>query len=1560
MRLSRSWKRKKRPISQRLRNPLFIFMVLTSVSGLFFTYLWMTKPKELPLQRARLALDHGQPNMALTLLEPTLSRQANHLPALRLKAAALLALGELARAREILDRILFLYTNDRLARDGLVRWALIKSSNLLGQPDFLHHSQMMTAFEGAQQIGFAQADWIAQQAGEDNQIHSMMVEAKFLALEIRHHQKLAHQFEKGSASPQRNEKVVSDDSPYRGSAIAWRQRERESKIELEEMLEWILELKPDHHEALKLYISLQIERQDTASLLWLANRSLIGNTLSVPLTIRLATGLISMPSSPSLWRRILSTTEALLETVPRDQRKQMSWALAYAKLNIHQNHWDRARDVLQEALRKDPHHHEASYWLAKIWYEEGAYREARTQLEQLRQVSPRKTIIELLYGLSLLKTREPLRASRILEQALKLDPSDDFLRLTFLQVVVLRGRAKDYAEDISHFAKAHEANPSAIRLLMQLHQQQGDRKAVGKLLKHVSSTIKLNDPLRVLLMDGYLYLQEFETATQYAQALITNHPQRREGHVGYAASLLGQGQPGRALEHLGLIRNRFPDDPGVLELEGRAYLADQRYRQAIDTWSRLLQQRPELEHVRLLLAETYLQLGLADDAIEQLQEVLLVYPEHPRGRRLIATAYVQIGTPRKAQAMFASLNPAQFGELEHPLLVAHIHEARNEADQAIQVLNRAIASGLQEAPIYRFLASLLEQQHDLKNAERRLIDQLFRQPDHLSAYQDLVGFYARHDLWDSGLNFLQSLEQTVVVRIAENRLLRLAGRYDLASQRLSPLVDKLIEQQHRLVLEAADELARIKLARNDHEAALAVYQSMIDQNVEPARAALRQADLQTVSQVSKPWLDRLDVAGENLKKDDFSTRFETMQRYALLGHYDRALELLKSWIEQQPNLLALQKAKAELLAKAGRIREAIEVYYQVLNSDPQSVMVMQRLALWLEADYDFLAAEDTLNQLVKMKGDVGLTASINLAAFYLRAGLRGQARTVVEELSLDPTPIEPNLLMSLAQSFERMSLYSQAEVCLEKIPNASIFYASAQLTLTSRIYQNGHVAEAREKLMSLMNNKSTHEAVARAILLRNLSDEENRQLFQWVDAALYKRAKKYFPSVEATNERSVLPRPLEIAWFTARTIQDANQGDWQGVLSSLSALSPLWGEDRLTLDLARICVLSYLGQAEEARKIYRDHISLQNSQWATGLRVLLRVGPQRADFQTWMASVYPIQSSDSITRESMGRVNEKYQPKRTWHPSNWDTIFDHDLTHLLQAQAQQGQPSRETQQRLALAYLAYEANFPQLTSQIARRLIDQEDVTIFTHAIYAQALLDRRDTEALETLRRDVVEDRPDSSLALYLQARHQLSLGRATQAAVRFKKLTQRESDRMDIRYAYAQSLAQSNQGLEALDVLTDLANQLGITTPLHANVAVNLGDVSRSINHPLLINVANDLAYLMTQYRPDHLEQAHRIARRVLDYAPNHPSLRDTLGWVEHLQGRHQEALQHLSVAIRSPRRNADVHDHLGSVHEAMGNSVWANYHRQEALRVTKIKRSKDERISAHVPDQPYLAHR
>jgi Tfp pilus assembly protein PilF len=89
-----------------------------------------------------------------------------------------------------------------------------------------------------------------------------------------------------------------------------------------------------------------------------------------------------------------------------------------------------------------------------------------------------------------------------------------------------------------------------------------------------------------------------------------------------------------------------------------------------------------------------------------------------------------------------------------------------------------------------------------------------------------------------------------------------------------------------------------------------------------------------------------------------------------------------------------------------------------------------------------------------------------------------------------------------------------------------------------------------------------------------------------------------------------------------------------------------------------------------------------------------------------------------------------------------------------------------------------------------------------------------------------------------------------------------------------------------------------------------------------PERIDFANNYGYFLTEAGHD-LERARQLIQRALDGEPDNDAYLDSMGWVLHKLGKHQEAEAYLIKALAADDQDPEKLEHLGDVYHALGEA-------------------------------------
>jgi uncharacterized protein (TIGR03790 family) len=106
----------------------------------------------------------------------------------------------------------------------------------------------------------------------------------------------------------------------------------------------------------------------------------------------------------------------------------------------------------------------------------------------------------------------------------------------------------------------------------------------------------------------------------------------------------------------------------------------------------------------------------------------------------------------------------------------------------------------------------------------------------------------------------------------------------------------------------------------------------------------------------------------------------------------------------------------------------------------------------------------------------------------------------------------------------------------------------------------------------------------------------------------------------------------------------------------------------------------------------------------------------------------------------------------------------------------------------------------------------------------------------------------------------------------------------------------------------------------------------------------VLNNLAFALA-VRENNLEEALPMAEKAYALSKQNPNMADTLGWIHHLAGQNDRAVELLEEAVRGQSRNAEIHLHFAIVSAETGDTLAAEVALRRALEIDPKLEEREE---------------
>jgi putative PEP-CTERM system TPR-repeat lipoprotein len=205
---------------------------------------------------------------------------------------------------------------------------------------------------------------------------------------------------------------------------------------------------------------------------------------------------------------------------------------------------------------------------------------------------------------------------------------------------------KDMAKARASFKFALSLQPSYFAAAANLAQLDLNEKKPAGARQHLLNFLEKNKT-SIEAMTALATLadseRKFAEATQWLEMAAAVEPDTIAPGVNLLAQYLRAGQPGKALDLARKLQVTNPDNPDLLDLQGKAQLANDEPADALETYKRLVVALPRSAHAQMQVAALYLLMKNPTSAEDHLKTALAMQPDFPAAQLALAELYARKG-----------------------------------------------------------------------------------------------------------------------------------------------------------------------------------------------------------------------------------------------------------------------------------------------------------------------------------------------------------------------------------------------------------------------------------------------------------------------------------------------------------------------------------------------------------------------------------------------------------------------------------------------------------------------------------------------------------------------------------------------------------------------------------------------------------------------------------------------------------------------------------------------------------------------------------------------------
>jgi putative PEP-CTERM system TPR-repeat lipoprotein len=541
--------------------------------------------------------------------------------------------------------------------------------------------------------------------------------------------------------------------------------------------------------------------------------------------------------------------------------------------------------------------------------------------------------------------------------------------------------------------------------------------------------------------------------------LVAQFPQDIQALNAVAGSLLAQGQPAEATEHLKKVAELQPQSAEAHARLGEVLLEQGRPEQAIPELEKARELGSQAPRTELLLISSYVAAKEYDRALTALQPWREKEPQNTALWNLTGAAYAGKAQPDKAEEAFQKTLAIAPGDSEATANLAQLSLSRGDIGKARGYYQQALARHPNDLRLLLELAELEWQQGNKEAAVKQLDEAIQQQPNALQPRVVRTRIYLEENKPTEALKLLREVE----------------GEYGT--------------NPDFLLL-----MGNAQLVAGDADAAIRTFNKLTDLQPDSAVAqywlAGAYGQKNNLNQMQQPLFKALALQPDNPLAGPLMVRW-----LALAPNDQEAGQLLQALRKQFPKNRQVLMVEGQVALQRGDYKQAANVYQQALALFPDDAVFTHNLAeTYLKAD-NHAAFFATLQAWLK-KHPQDKQAWFLSANHYLILKRYDEARAAYTKL-LELAPDNPEVLNNFALALQQQNP-QQARQYAEKALTLAPDNAAVLDTLGLILLDQGDTQRALELLRKASQQQPKEREIryhlAKALVKDGQKDEARQVL----------------------------------------------------------------------------------------------------------------------------------------------------------------------------------------------------------------------------------------------------------------------------------------------------------------------------------------------------------------------------------------------------------------------------------------------------------------------------------
>lgn len=648
-----------------------------------------------------------------------------------------------------------------------------------------------------------------------------------------------------------------------------------------------------------------------------------------------------------------------LEAARKAEPNSLPVRLAQAQLDFAQKKYPEARDNLQEILKAVPNHGPANFLMGATQLALESYAQAESHLSAYVKMAPNNVHARRLLAATHLKTKQPAKALEVLKPLLAKDTQDG-------AVLALAGDAhlqlKQYAKATEYLDQAAKVIPDNAALRTEL----------------ALSRLAGGDTARATA--------ELETA-----AGMEGSPLQTDVALVYA--LLSKQQFDKALDAVGAMEKKQPDNPLVHNLRGGVYVGKQDFANARKAFEKALAFQPGYYPAAANLAQLDLRDKNPQAARGRFDAILAADKDNAAAMVAIAELERNAGREKEYVAWLDKATRADAQAIKPRALLAQYYAGKNDAARALSIAREAQTANPNSAEALNLLGTAQLAANEKDNAIATFGKLVALTPQAPAAHVRLGAAQAANNSpAEARKSFLRALELKPDLLDAQTAMIGL----DMQENRAADAIKRAqqIQQQHPKLATGYEIEASILASQKQYAKAADLYQKALEVGKNSVLAQKLHATLSAAGKTG----EAEGRAAQWLKDhpEDAGMRIYLGESYMKQGQDKQAVAQYQAILKKSPDNLVALNNLAWLLQKQ-RDPQAITHAERAHKLQPEDPAVMDTLGwILVEQGKNARGLELLQRALAKAPGVADIRYHVAVALF--KSGDKGRAETELKRL----------------------------------------------------------------------------------------------------------------------------------------------------------------------------------------------------------------------------------------------------------------------------------------------------------------------------------------------------------------------------------------------------------------------------------------------------------------------------------------------------------------------------------------------------------------------------------